>query len=64
VENALYEDHRIMEAAAIGVPDERRGEFVAAVVYPKPAFKGQVVEEELIEFARKRLALLFTSRQL
>jgi acyl-CoA synthetase (AMP-forming)/AMP-acid ligase II len=32
VENAFYADPRILEVAAVGVPDERWGETVAAIV--------------------------------
>ncbi|KAG7098572.1 hypothetical protein E1B28_000505 [Marasmius oreades] len=55
VENALYTDTRIMEAAAVGVPDPRLGELVAAVVSVKPSFRGTVNENSLIEVARKHL---------
>lgn len=55
VENALYSDDRILEAAAVGVPDERLGELVAAVVSIKPAFRGQVTEAGLILQAQKSL---------
>lgn len=54
VENALYADPRILEAAAVGVPDERLGELVAAVVSIKPAYRGHVTEAALIDIARKR----------
>lgn len=54
MENALYADARIMEAAAVAVPHERLGEVVAAVVAVKPAFKGQVTEASLIATAAKR----------
>lgn len=54
VENALYTDPRILEAAAVGVPDERLGELVAAVVSVKPPFQGRVTEAALIALARKR----------
>jgi acyl-CoA synthetase (AMP-forming)/AMP-acid ligase II len=53
VENALYVDPRVCEVAAVGVPDERLGELVTAVVYPKPAFQGEVSEIELLATARK-----------
>jgi len=56
VENALYADPRVCEVAAVGVPDERLGELVAAVVYVKPAFRGKISESELISTARKRSA--------
>ncbi|GLB37044.1 putative AMP-binding enzyme C-terminal domain [Lyophyllum shimeji] len=55
VENALYKDPRVLEAAAVGVPDERLGELVAAVVSIKPAFQGSVTETALIALARKHL---------
>ena len=54
VENALYTDSRIMEVAAVGVPDARLGELVAAVVSVKPPFQGKVTESSLIELARKK----------
>ncbi|KAK7053301.1 hypothetical protein VNI00_003927 [Paramarasmius palmivorus] len=55
VENALYLDSRVMEAAAVGVPDQRLGELVAVVVSIKPSFRGTVTEASLIEGARKTL---------
>lgn len=54
MENALYRDPRISEAAAVGVPDERLGEVVAAVVSVKPAFQGAVTEAALIALAHRR----------
>jgi fatty-acyl-CoA synthase len=54
VENRLYEHPAVNEAAVIGVPDERWGETVKAVIVVKP---GHTVEEsELIAFAREGLA--------
>ncbi|KAG6867798.1 hypothetical protein C0993_010968 [Termitomyces sp. T159_Od127] len=53
VENALYHDPRISEAAAVGVPDGRLGELVAAVVSVKPAYRGTVTGASLITIARK-----------
>ncbi|KAJ8076496.1 hypothetical protein PM082_000919 [Marasmius tenuissimus] len=55
VENALYMDSRVMEVAAVGVPDTRLGELVAALVSVKPPFRGKVTETSLIELARKKL---------
>lgn len=55
VENALYTDTRVMEAAAVGVPDPRLGELVAAVVSIKPPFRGTVNENSLIDVARRHL---------
>ncbi|RDB22581.1 2-succinylbenzoate--CoA ligase [Hypsizygus marmoreus] len=55
VENALYADERVMEAAAVGVPHPRLGELVTAVVSVKPAFSGQVTEASLISMVSKSL---------
>jgi acyl-CoA synthetase (AMP-forming)/AMP-acid ligase II len=54
VENAIYADPRVMEVAAVGVPDKRLGELVAAVVTLKPRFQGQVKPEELIKLSQSR----------
>ena len=52
VENALYTDPRVHEAAAVGVPDVRLGELVAAVVSIKPTFCGKVTESSLLQLAQ------------
>ena len=54
VENALYEDPRILEAAVFGVSDERWGESVRAAVVLGP---GEVASEaDVIEACRPRLS--------
>jgi len=55
VENALYVDRRVLEAAAIGIPHHRLGEQVAAVVVVKPEYHGEVTESSLIAVASKNL---------
>ena len=54
VENVLYEHPALREAAVVGVPDERWGETVLAVVVPRPG--EQVDPAEVIAFCRERLA--------
>ena len=54
VENALHGHPAVLEAAAIGVPHERWGETVKAIVVLRPNV--QVSEQALIDFARERLA--------
>jgi len=54
VENVLYMHPAISEAAVIGVPHERWGETIKAVVVLKPGAKA--TEEEVIEFCKKNLA--------
>lgn len=54
VEDALLRHNAVQQAAVIGMPDERWGETVVAVVILKP---GETVsEEELIEFSKTQLA--------
>ncbi len=55
VERVLAEHHAVVEVAVIGVPDERWGEVVKAVVVVEDS-AGTVSESELIAFARERLA--------
>ena len=54
VERVLIEHPSILELAVIGVPDDRWGEAVKAVVVTKP--DSTVTSEELIAYARERLA--------
>ena len=50
VENALYDHPDVLEAAVIGIPDERWGEAVLAIVVPK---EGKAPSEgEIIEHCR------------
>ena len=52
VEDALYEHPAVAEVAVVGVPDDYRGETVKAFVVPAR----EVTADELIAFARERLA--------
>jgi len=54
VEGVLYEHPAVAEVAVFGVPDERWGEAVTAVVALRPG--EQLTLEQLREFARPRLA--------
>ena len=52
VERVIAEHPAVAEVAVIGVPDEKWGESVKAVV----SLEGEVTEKEIIAFARARLA--------
>lgn len=54
VEYVLYEHPAILEAAVIGIPDEKWGEAVHAVVALKNG--KSATENDIINFARKKLA--------
>ncbi|MFQ3666675.1 MAG: class I adenylate-forming enzyme family protein [Sphingomonadaceae bacterium] len=54
VEAAIYAHPAVAEASVFGLPDERLGELVGAVVYPKP---GERLEgEAIIQFVGRELA--------
>ncbi|MCZ6640499.1 MAG: long-chain-fatty-acid--CoA ligase [Gammaproteobacteria bacterium] len=55
VEEVLYQHPAVLEAAAFGVPDEKWGEAVHAVVVPRPEFHN-VDPAEIIGFCRERIA--------
>jgi fatty-acyl-CoA synthase len=55
VENALHAHPAVAEAAVIGIPDERWGETVKALVVLAPGH-GRTSEQELIDHCRDRLA--------
>ena len=55
VEEALYRHPAVLEAAVFGVPDDRWGEAVHAVVVPRANF-ANVDPDEIIVFCRQHIA--------
>lgn len=54
---ALMQNHpAVLQSAAIGVPDEKRGESVKLFVVLRPEYRGKVSEQELIDWARQNMA--------
>ncbi|HEV2218826.1 MAG TPA: long-chain fatty acid--CoA ligase [Candidatus Dormibacteraeota bacterium] len=56
LENAIMAHPKIMEAAVIGLAHPKWDERPVAFAVPKPEFKGQVTQEEVIEFLRDKVA--------
>ncbi len=54
IENVLHAHPAVAEAAVVGIPDERLGEEVMAVVIVRPSM--DLLERELVGYCRERLA--------
>ena len=54
VEDALFQHPDVTEVAVIGIPDEKWGELVTALVVTTPG--STLAEADLIAFAKERLA--------
>src|SRR5829696_3365003 len=63
VESVLYEHPAIQEAAVIGIPEERSGEVAKAIVVLREEEKGEVSEEDIVEWARGKMAAYKCPRQ-
>jgi fatty-acyl-CoA synthase len=56
VENAIMAHPKILEAAVIGLPHSKWDERPVAYAVPRPEFKGQITQEEVIEFLNDKVA--------
>lgn len=56
VEALMLNHPAIAQSAAIGVPDENRGESVKLFVVLKPDYRGNVSEQEVIDWAKDNMA--------
>jgi len=54
VEEVITTHHKVFEVAVIGLPDEKWGEVITAIITPKPG--ETITEEEIIEYCKKNLA--------
>lgn len=54
VEEVIARHHKVFDVAVIGVPDDKWGERVMAIVIPKEGEK--ITSEEIIEFCRDKMA--------
>lgn len=62
VEEVLFQHADVLEAAVVGVPDEYRGETVAAYVVLKPG--SLATEEDIMEWCREHLSAYKTPRSI
>jgi len=56
LENAVMAHPKILEAAVIGLPHPKWDERPVVFAVPRPEFKGQVTQEEVIDFLRDKVA--------
>lgn len=56
VESYLYKHPAIHQAVVVGVPDPRRGESVKAFVILNDGYKGEINEDEIIEWSKQHMA--------
>ncbi|GAB2823281.1 acyl-CoA synthetase [Actinocorallia aurea] len=63
VEVAVKEHPGVYDVVVVGVPDDRFGQRVAAVVAPAPGYEG-ITLEEIVEHCRERIAGYKMPRQL
>ena len=54
VENALYQHPGVLEAAVIGIPDDKWGEAVLAIVVPRQGH--EPTEQDIVDHCRTRIA--------
>lgn len=56
VEALMLNHPAVAQSAAVGVPDENRGESVKLFVVLKPDYEGRVSEQEIIDWAKENMA--------
>jgi acyl-CoA synthetase (AMP-forming)/AMP-acid ligase II len=56
VEAAIKAHPAVLDAVVVGVPDERWGERVAAVVLPRPGTEASLTLQAIDSFCRERIA--------
>jgi fatty-acyl-CoA synthase len=56
IESLIYKHPAVQQACVIGIPDNRRGENVKALIVLHAKDKGQVKEQDIIEWAKAHMA--------
>jgi len=63
VEALMYRHPAIAEVGVVGVPDPYRGEDVLAFVVLKPAARGTVTAEDIVQWCRSEMSVYKAPRQ-
>ncbi|HEX6738927.1 MAG TPA: AMP-binding protein [Vicinamibacteria bacterium] len=63
VEALMYRHPAVAEAAVVGRPDPYRGEDIVAFVVPRPAARGEVSEQQIVEWCREEMAVYKAPRR-
>jgi long-chain acyl-CoA synthetase len=56
VEEKLYEHPAILECGVVGIPDPNIGETIKAFCIIKKEYEGKITEQEIIDWAKEKLA--------
>lgn len=56
VETFLLQHEAVEKVAVIGAPDAKKGEIIKAFIIPKPAFKGKIAAEDIIQWAKEGIS--------
>ena len=64
IEMYLGRHEAVAQSIVIGKPDESRGEMIKAFVVIKPEYKGKISENDLIEWAKEKMAAYKRPREI
>ncbi len=63
VEEKLFEHPAVLEAGVVSAPDSIIGETIKAYITLKPEYKGKISEQDIIEWAKEKMASYKYPRQ-
>jgi fatty-acyl-CoA synthase len=63
VESLMYRHAGVAEVAVVGVPDPYRGEDVVAFVVPRAEARGELTEQQVVDWCRTEIAVYKAPRR-